>query len=78
MRIPELERIIQRLDKSLENWEELFPENFNKSSWNDFWPTNPQAWNEEYHNPNHAWGRKYQFSCQDKNCTYFFWVLRGF
>jgi hypothetical protein len=51
MRIPELDRIIQRLDNRLENWEELYPENFNKTSWDDFWPTNPLAWNEEYRHP---------------------------
>lgn len=77
MRIPELERIIQRLDNGLENWEELFPENFNKFSWDDFWPTNPLAWDEEYHHPKHGWGRKYQFSWEDKNCTFCYLGTEG-
>jgi hypothetical protein len=77
MRIPELERIIQRLDKGLESWKELFPENFNKSSWDDFWPTNSLAWNEEYHHPRLGWGRKYQFSWEDKNCTFCYLGTEG-
>lgn len=77
MRIPELERIIHRLDNGLENWEELFPEKFNKSSWEDFWPGNPLAWNEEYHHPKHGWGRKYQFSWEDKNCTFCYLGTEG-
>ena len=63
MRIPELEKIIQRLDQSLGNWEELFPENFNKSSWDDFWPTNSLDWNEEYHHPRLGW-IKISYFCQ--------------
>jgi hypothetical protein len=77
MRIPELDRIIQRLDKGLENREELFPDNFNKTSWEDFWPTNPQDWNEEYHHPRYSWGRKYQFSGVDNNCTFCYLGTEG-
>jgi hypothetical protein len=77
MRIPELDGIIQRLDNCIENWEELYPKNFNKSSWDDFWPTNPLAWDEEYRHPRHGWGRKYQFSLENKNCTFCYLGTEG-
>ncbi len=66
--IPELHATLRRLENSVRT-NILTPQDFNKESWEDFWPTNIDRAEMMGHEPSEAWGRKFEFHTKKLDCT---------
>lgn len=77
MVLPELTKMIERLEQNIENVSMLSPEDFNQQSWEDFWPDNPDARQEDYKDPAKAWGKRIVFKDDQLNCTLIYLGTEG-